>query len=565
MTLNTAQSVASKYLAISAALTTLLISTITSDPVNVSKMMVLVVSAFGLFAIVAVTGLKQLLKEQKSLAIAITLFLIAGIWAVINSPSPFNQNFYGTFGRNTGFLTYLALALFCLVAASTASKIQAELILKALLFAGAVNLIYCLWVVSFGDFIPWNNPYGNILGTLGNPNFIGSFLGILVTVLFAFVLDPSTPTKFKIAGVISILIALFEVKESHAVQGVVLSGGGAALVGFYYLRSRLKGNLLIAIYSLAVTTMGIFAVMGALQKGPLAEIIYKTSVSLRGEYWQAAINMSQLRPFTGVGMDSYGDWYRRARDEQAMILPGPNVVTNAAHSVPLDLLAYGGWPLFLSFIFIFSLSLIAIVRITLRSREFSWVTVGLIGTWTCYQVQSLISINQIGLAIWGWITMGALIGYEKVTRTNIEAGGIAKDVKSKKRKQGSDVFSPQLIFGIGGLVGLFIVLPAFSADVTYKSAVSAGQLPSLEKALTPGYLTPSNTYALGSAVELLINSKLDDLAYKYAKIGIDFNPQAHDAWRMLYFTPTASLEDKVLAKAKMIELDPLNEEWKKLP
>jgi hypothetical protein len=275
--------------------------------------------------------------------------------------------------------------------------------------------------------------------------------------------------------------------------------------------------------------------------------------------------MSQLRPFTGVGMDSYGDWYRRARDEQAMILPGPSIVTNAAHSVPLGLLAYGGWPLFLSFIFIFSLSLIAIVRITLRSREFSWVTVGLIGAWTCYQVQSLISINQIGLAIWGWITMGALIGYEKVTRTNTEVGGTAKDLKSKKRKQGSDVFSPQLIFGIGGLVGLFIVLPAFSADATYKSAVNAGQLPSLEKALTPGYLTPSNTYALGSAVELLINSKLDDLAYKYAKIGVDFNPQAHDAWRMLYYTPTVSPEDKALAKAKLTELDPLNEEWKKLP
>jgi O-antigen ligase len=565
MTLNTAQSVASKFLAISAALTTLFITTITSDPVNVSKMMVLVISAFGLFAIVVATGLKKSLIEQKSLLIAIALFLTAGVWAVINSPSPFNQNFYGTFGRNTGFLTYLALAMICLVAASTASKIQAELILKALIFAGVVNLIYCLWVISFGDFLPWSNPYGNILGTLGNPNFIGSFLGILVTVLFALVLDPKISMKLKLAGALCIVIALFEVRESHAVQGVVLSAGGAALVGFYYLRSRIKGNLVVGIYSLVITTGGVFAVMGALQKGPLSEIIYKTSVSLRGEYWQAAINMSQLRPFTGVGMDSYGDWYRRARDEQAMILPGPSVVTNAAHNVPLDLLAYGGWPLFLSFIFIFSLSLIAIVRITLRSREFSWVTVGLIGAWTCYQVQSLISINQIGLAIWGWITMGALIGYEKVTRTNTEVGDIAKDLKLKKRKQGNDVFSPQLIFGIGGLIGLFIVLPAFSADATYKSAVRAGQLPSLEKALTPGFLTPSNTYALGSAVELLINSQLNDLAYKYAKIGVEFNPQAHDAWRMLYYTPTVSPEDKALAKAKLIELDPLNEEWKKLP
>ena len=90
-------------------------------------------------------------------------------------------------------------------------------------------------------------------------------------------------------------------------------------------------------------------------------------------------------------------------------------------------------------------------------------------------------------------------------------------------------------------------------------------MPALEKALTPSYLTPSNTYALGSSVELLINSKLNDLAYKYAKAGVEFNPQAHDAWRMLYYTPTVSPEDKALAKAKLIELDPLNEEWKKLP
>jgi hypothetical protein len=34
---------------------------------------------------------------------------------------------------------------------------------------------------------------------------------------------------------------------------------------------------------------------------------------------------------------------------------------------------------------------------------------------------------------------------------------------------------------------------------------------------------------------------------------------------MLYYTPTVSPEDKALAKAKLIELDPLNEEWKKLP
>jgi hypothetical protein len=565
MNIDLAKSVAGKYLAVSAAFITLLLTTTTSDPVNVPKMVALVFSAFGLLLVVLVSDFKNSIKFQSNVIIALTLFLAAAVWAVLNSPSPFNQNFYGTYGRNTGFLTYLALAMLCFVSATLSSRFFAELILKALIFAGVVNLIYCLWVILFGDFIPWNNPYGNILGTLGNPNFIGSFLGILVTVLVAFVLDPKTSTKLRFAGVMAILIALFEVQASKAVQGVVLSAGGSALVVFYYLRSRLKGNLVLSAYSLGVVTLGVFAVLGALQKGPLADIVYKTSVSLRGEYWQAALKMAELRPFTGVGMDSYGDWYRRARDEQAMILPGPSVVTNAAHSVPLDFLAYGGWPLFIAFSILFALSVIAIVKITVREKEFNWVTVGLIGAWTCYQVQSLISINQIGLAIWGWITMGVLIGYEKATRTKSDASLSERITKKSVKKGENNIISPQLVFGIGGLVGLFIALPAYTADTTFKSAVSSGQLQSLEKALTPSYLSPSSTYALGSSVELLINSQLNDLAYKYAKAGVEFNPQAHDAWRMLYYTPTVSPEDKALAKAKLIELDPLNEEWKKLP
>jgi hypothetical protein len=58
--------------------------------------------------------------------------------------------------------------------------------------------------------------------------------------------------------------------------------------------------------------------------------------------------MGNSHPLTGVGMDSYGDWYRRSRDAQALILPGPNTTTNAAHNVFIDVFAYGGYPLFIA-------------------------------------------------------------------------------------------------------------------------------------------------------------------------------------------------------------------------
>jgi O-antigen ligase len=87
------------------------------------------------------------------------------------------------------------------------------------------------------------------------------------------------------------------------------------------VRSKFEGVLAQIGYVIVVAIGGVFALLGALQIGPLTKYIYKTSVSLRGEYWQAGWNMGSDHPLTGVGFDTYGDWYRRVRDTQALVLP----------------------------------------------------------------------------------------------------------------------------------------------------------------------------------------------------------------------------------------------------
>jgi hypothetical protein len=104
-----------------------------------------------------------------------------------------------------------------------------------------------------------------------------------------------------------------------------------------------------------------------------------------------------------------------ARDTQALILPGPNTTTNAAHNVPFDVFAFGGWPLFVSYLAILSLLLSQLLK-SLRNRKYDAIFVTLTTAWACYQLQSIISINQIGLAVWGWLFGGALIAYEIATR-----------------------------------------------------------------------------------------------------------------------------------------------------
>jgi len=554
-----------RSLGIGAFLTTVLVYTSVSDPVNVPKMVVLAVLAFGSLGTLVFSLKKQILSEYRSLISGLFLFIVTSIMAVMQSASPFNQNFYGTYGRNTGLLTYISLVFLMLVAA-TINKIEnLKLFMWALLSAGFVNVAYCLWVVSFGDFIGWSNPYGNILGTLGNPNFIGAFLGIFISVYVAYLINPGTRNVYRAVGALVLVVALIEVDASDAVQGVVVSAGGVSLVGFLYLRSKFRGNLIPSIYAGAIAVLGSVAVLGALQIGPLTELIYKTSVSLRGEYWQAAINMARLNPFSGVGMDSYGDWYRRARDAQAMILPGPNIVTNAAHNVPLDLLAYGGIPLFASFLVLFTLSAISVARIIFRNRSYDWVGVGLVVGWTCYHVQSIISINQIGLAIWGWIFNGAVIAYDRATRSSNVDESAPVIQKKLSRSKNSQVISPQLVFGLTGAIGFILAFPAFNSDYQYRKALTTSQAPLVQKALEPTFMTPTNSRFLAEAAGLFENSKIPDLAHKYALEGVAHNPDYFDAWRTLYGISSSTPEEKDEAKKNLIRLDPLNQEWKKLP
>jgi hypothetical protein len=77
-------------------------------------------------------------------------------------------------------------------------------------------------------------------------------------------------------------------------------------------------------------------------------------------------------------------------------------------------------------------------------------------------------------------------------------------------------------------------------------------------------MSPKNSYTLASAVQLLENSKLPDLAIKYARDGVAFNPNFLDAWKMLYYATRSTPFEKAKAKSEMIRLDPLNPEWKKL-
>ena len=549
----------SRILGWGASLTTLfLITGSVTDPVNAPKLFLAGGIAFSVFMVMLKSGIRINLFNNRVLGLSISIFLIAAVIATIASTSPLTQNLYGTYGRNTGLLTYICLAFILLAASNLRNEKSFGLISLGLLFAGLINVLYSAYVLVFSDPVSWNNPYGAILGTFGNPNFISSFLGIFIAGTLSVTLSSRLSLVLRASGFFFGVLAFYELANTNSIQGYVVTAAGSAFVIFLKIRNR--GNKILDLaYISSISVLGLTSVAGVFQQGPFAGFLYQGTTAFREQYWKAAINMGFSRLFTGVGMDAYGDNYRLQRDIQALKTPGVQVVSNSAHNVILDFFASGGILLLMSYVSIVLIAAVSLVRVILRKREFDYVFSVLAASWLGYQLQSIISINQIGLAIWGWLLSGALIGFEKATRISDlnSHSKKSKPITTGKSTQ-SQVFSGTLLAGLGSIFGFLLVVPPLSADMSWYQATKTGNLVEIEKALIPGYLHPQESSRLVNVVGLLENNQLFDLSLKYALKATEYNPNNFDSWSALYSVKNSSPEQKALALENMKRLDPLN-------
>jgi hypothetical protein len=175
--------------------------------------------------------------------------------------------------------------------------------------------------------------------------------------------------------------------------------------------------------------------------------------------------------------------------------------------------------------------------------------------WICYIAQAIISINQIGLAIWGWLLTGALVAYEYATRSGAEA---VPPTSKKSRNVNSGVISPQLVAGIGIVVGLLVAVPPLAADTKWRTALDSKDAAKVMAALEPSYLNPADSSRYAQAVQLFATNNFLTQAHQVAIKGIEFNPDYFDAWRILYALSNSTPAEKAKALENMKRLDPLN-------
>jgi O-antigen ligase len=523
------------------------------DPINLPKLVLLSVLGFlaGGFAFARVDFFKDRKSRLFLVLTSLFLFQLIIVFAVDNRDFAFK--FYGTSSRNTGTLAYIALALLMLASTVSASRIVLQRYVISLVVVGSILSLYGILQSRGIDFYEFNNAYAtNVFGTFGNPNFQSAFMGITGTVALTWICFSRTKLVVKIGLIVFVGLATYNIFLSSE-QGylTLLAGLTSAVVIFLLSKKQLiLGYSLLGFGGIA----GIFVLAGIFNKGPIAEVIYKSSLQARSFYWEAAIRMMVDHPIFGVGMDGFGDWYRRSRTQEIADF-NVGIAADTAHNIPLDLGSGGGIPLLLIYLALVGLALISIIKILKRTTNFDLVFTSVVAAWFAYQAQSLISINQIGIGVWGWSLTGLLIGYELHTRSP-EKNTQSKAQRRVIKKQQISALAVVTSFVFGGL-GLAAAIPPYSAAGKFYTALQSGDAEMIQPA---AYLQPNDRARYLYVAKIMIDNKLDTRAVKILSDASLIYPDSLDIWRTWSSVPTATQAQIARAKAEMKRLDPFNPE-----
>lgn len=525
------------------------------DSFNISKFTMLVIGVLTLSAF-AIPDMRH--SRSASLGVYLLfLFIFLLLVNLLTSPNTY-KTLVGALGRNNGVITYFCLAVLAYLVSTRFKLSDISKLLWSLVFLGVFQTIYNIIQLADADPIKWNNPYGFILGTLGNSDFAAALLAIC-SIATIWVARIYSERKLLAASLLVLTGIQFVVMlESSVRQSLILFFFGIAVVVYSEIRNRSKKLSLV--WTGGVSAIGLLAVLGTLQVGPLTNYLFKDSITYRGDYWRAAWRMFKDNIFFGVGLGNYGDFFNRYRDEAQVARRGPAVGSDVAHSMPLDFLAMGGLTLGLAYLAIIIYA-VFLVGTKIRSldganKRQGYIIFSLLGA---YLLQSFISIDQIGLAVWGWIFIGIALSLAN-----------AKNTLESRSRSMSAILVPVTIL-VTFLSFVFVAVPTWRADSTLKQLASV-------PAEQQGIDTRAIRLNLASKIEsivprdsqfktqvslyLLSNGQAEGI--DYAKKALLQNPSDSTALRYLViaYGQLNDAENLQKYKAEALKIDPFNPDLK---
>jgi hypothetical protein len=439
-------------------------------------------------------------------------------------------------------------------------------LIRGLLVAGFLGSFYSL-LEKLGK-NPWkmSQVYEGTRSLFGNPNFSGAFLS-LATILSVWMLTSKCSSKDKWLAGVTLPLAIYGVYTSKALQGIISIFIGITLlilIKLFQIRKQLGISALIS-----AGVIGSIGVLGSLNIGPLASYLYKQSVAERGDMWRTAVSMIKENPIWGVGIESYGTYFRQYRDLKQSLRAGPDVFSDNAHNVVLHLMATGGiflGALYLAIVIgVFAVGMRALKNSNKEKQSILGLSLAL---WLPIQAQNTISVDNPAVFVWSWILGGAIIAISLQEKTQ-EISKVEKKNSKPSKSTGSTTHA------LAPVLTLLFVLVSFSftikpmiAQHSFRFAFYLGTdvnqpdtLKNKEAALIKAENEdPGNvTWPRYSANSLFIDQAWPETV-SAAQRALDKDPSDWVSWWFMAsaYEKAGDFAKAIPARLKTVELDPLN-------
>jgi hypothetical protein len=206
-----------------------------ADPINVPKLAVIALGGFITLGALLINAKALFTRSHRIVQILIGLFLLDLVVVLLFAGTNPYQEFFGTYGRATGFVAYIALASLMLGAVVVATANYISTFTRFLLTAGGLSIGYGLLQAIGADPIKWVNQYSPVIGFLGNPNFESSFVGFSGVLAFGVICAQGIKNSWRVGYVAYLLLAIFVIIKTDSQQGLLVLAGGIAIVGMIWL------------------------------------------------------------------------------------------------------------------------------------------------------------------------------------------------------------------------------------------------------------------------------------------------------------------------------------------
>lgn len=541
------------------------------DPINYIKLFFLSTLSLSAIVYVFLSRSTYLIKSHSEVVFAglILFFIIILIAPVSLRSNPLQTQFWGAWGRATGILAFISLSILMFVSSYVNNNFGLRVVTTVFMRTSYFISIYTTLQFADLDPIPWSQKLP--VATLGNINFMSAFLGLANIIILGKFFVEKLQISQKIFFVLVLAWNNYLLISTGSIQGALLFiMGTLVLLAFRYnfFTAKLITRILIVF---GLSTIGIIIFIGGMGLGPLGKFLLQDTLLFRIDYWSAGLNMTLSNPILGLGIDGYGNNYREYRNLIAAERTGPQRVTNTAHNIFLDISSGGGIPLLVALLLLYGfISYIGFRNI--RKGILIEYSVPIFALWIGFLGFHIISINQLGVAVWGWIFGGLVIAINRIQLGEGEPnstweknnGKISKGKKLNRFEHlslGEKALGRKLstfhraIVLLSAVLGGSLAAPPLIADgrflQAYRNADSSAMV-SLAQSWTYNELMVEKT------ISFFVEQNKATEALSFVRWAVVKNPKDTFAWNILRLHVSSTEEERLKAIEVLKVLDPMN-------